>query len=514
MEPTKHFEHCYYLLFMEYEVDKNNDLVIIKELEENQTKENTLPQPDESFPGADEEFTSTDNCFDNEFADFGNFQQFVKEEIDDDVVRKLSDAASDSEYNIVFNNHAYPLAAELGIGDYQFELSNEVEAVPAIERPTKSIFSNRPVIVAPLAIYSDNRSRKENANTKSSISSFFGFRDLSMSSQPALIPSEFARGKLYNAVADDDVDKVSYLLFHVVNGNKSPIDWQNPEDNFHTSLINAAYRNFPAMVVQSGADLDLKDAFGNTALIWATIHSNVSAMSVLLTAGADMNAQNDNGETALRRISLITIILDFRGRTPLMLAADRGDVDAVLLLLQSGADMELEDEHHWKAWNYATKYRNSDIRTLLKKWKQKESFNETNSSALMQWEAEVPFMSRLLPEDRKELLLEALVPSAICLDDDDDDDGCDDVRRCASVPMAIAQATTSSPAGRYDPIAVIAANVVEEGGEVEAAACVCDVEEHFIQPLLMSSKYKLPKARALTCVDALVQQDIFTEEVG
>ena len=239
MEPTTHFEHCYYLLFMEYEVDKNNDLVIIKELEENQTKENTLPQPDESFPGADEEFTSTDNCFDNEFADFGNFQQFVKEEIDDDVVRKLSDAASDSEYNIVFNNHAYPLAAELGIGDDQFELSNEVEAVPAIERPTKSIFSNvfqsinrfregradantkitsdqsSSSIVAPLAIYSDNRSRKENANTKSSISSFFGFRDLSMSStlrtfqanhpnQPSYLLSS-PEGKLYNAVADDDL---------------------------------------------------------------------------------------------------------------------------------------------------------------------------------------------------------------------------------------------------------------------------------------------------------------------
>lgn len=34
-----------------------------------------------------------------------------------------------------------------------------------------------------------------------------------------------------------------------------------------------------------------------------------------------------------------------------------------------------------------------------------------------------------------------------------------------------------------------------------------------MQPLLMSSKYKLPEARALICVEALMRQDIFTEEV-
>lgn len=53
-------------------------------------------------------------------------------------------------------------------------------------------------------------------------------------------------------------------------------------------------------LIQSGADLNLRDYQGDTALIWAVRWKNLEAARLLLSAGADPSIKNDAGQTALQ----------------------------------------------------------------------------------------------------------------------------------------------------------------------------------------------------------------------
>jgi len=51
-------------------------------------------------------------------------------------------------------------------------------------------------------------------------------------------------------------------------------------------------------LIKAGADLEIKDDNGNTALMWAVKKCNLETLKHLVKAGADVNTQNNNGETA------------------------------------------------------------------------------------------------------------------------------------------------------------------------------------------------------------------------
>ena len=53
-----------------------------------------------------------------------------------------------------------------------------------------------------------------------------------------------------------------------------------------------------SLLLQAGADVNAKDRDGNTALILAAAE-NPTVVSVLLKAGADVNAKDRDGNTAL-----------------------------------------------------------------------------------------------------------------------------------------------------------------------------------------------------------------------
>ncbi|NJN44017.1 MAG: ankyrin repeat domain-containing protein [Anaerolineae bacterium] len=54
------------------------------------------------------------------------------------------------------------------------------------------------------------------------------------------------------------------------------------------------------LLIQAGADLDLRDFTGNTALMWAVRWGNHEVTQRLLAAGANPNFKNDHGQTALQ----------------------------------------------------------------------------------------------------------------------------------------------------------------------------------------------------------------------
>jgi ankyrin repeat protein len=52
-------------------------------------------------------------------------------------------------------------------------------------------------------------------------------------------------------------------------------------------------------LLAAGADVNARDAQGNTALLFC--HRNVELASLLLHAGADPNVRNNDGDTPLQR---------------------------------------------------------------------------------------------------------------------------------------------------------------------------------------------------------------------
>lgn len=74
-------------------------------------------------------------------------------------------------------------------------------------------------------------------------------------------------------------------------------------------------------------NVDYKDRKGNTALILAAINQNIKNVKDLISAGANVNEQNDARETAL-----------FNTSVPIM-----------ELLINAGADVNIQDQHGWTA---------------------------------------------------------------------------------------------------------------------------------------------------------------------
>ena len=71
----------------------------------------------------------------------------------------------------------------------------------------------------------------------------------------------------------------------------------------HTALWHAAISWKPADIVrlllEKGADVNAKDKYGETALISASLCGFTGTVRLLLDKGADVNAKTNDGHTAL-----------------------------------------------------------------------------------------------------------------------------------------------------------------------------------------------------------------------
>ena len=132
----------------------------------------------------------------------------------------------------------------------------------------------------------------------------------------------------------------------------------------HTALTRAAQNNnigIVKLLLNSGVDFNEKDNNGNTALIWAISNNNIEIVKLLLNAGIDFNNQNDDGNTALLiaatgdNYEIIKLLLDFGadidkqsvgGYTPLIAAACNDNKKNIELLLDYHADEFILDKYN------------------------------------------------------------------------------------------------------------------------------------------------------------------------
>jgi ankyrin repeat protein len=112
------------------------------------------------------------------------------------------------------------------------------------------------------------------------------------------------------------------------------------------------------VLLSQGADVQVQDRDGNTALHHAALMDRLELLSFLLFAGADPEAANNQGQTALHLVttsgsySACRLLLDqgvsldhpdVWGNTPLHIAAERGDFELCEYFLFLGAEAALKN---------------------------------------------------------------------------------------------------------------------------------------------------------------------------
>jgi ankyrin repeat protein len=100
-------------------------------------------------------------------------------------------------------------------------------------------------------------------------------------------------------------------------------------------------------LIEEGADIDTKDAAGNTPLCYAVREGNKELAEFLIANSADVNAESTAGET------------------PLRLAIGAGHKDIIDLLLASGADINVKNSDGETPLNLAVRWGRKEIVELL-----------------------------------------------------------------------------------------------------------------------------------------------------
>jgi hypothetical protein len=116
-------------------------------------------------------------------------------------------------------------------------------------------------------------------------------------------------------------------------------------------LVQAAAQNkqrFATLLLRKGFDINYEDGGGTTPLSGASVGGHEEMISFLVSSGADVN-----------RKTRLT------GETPLMAAAEMGQLGTVKVLLKNGADPCASDKEGHTAEGLAKKYRHGEIAEYL-----------------------------------------------------------------------------------------------------------------------------------------------------
>lgn len=152
---------------------------------------------------------------------------------------------------------------------------------------------------------------------------------------------------LVDAVEENSLQRARDALARGANPNVPYIDGE-------TVLMVAARNDNPAMIdllLENDANPRMSDDEDNTALHWAARRASGDTLSLLiqgtLDAGGDLDSLNANGET------------------PLVVAVRQDNAEAVRLLIDAGADVDVTDFTGRSARDWGAVSRSRTIRNLV-----------------------------------------------------------------------------------------------------------------------------------------------------
>ena len=117
-----------------------------------------------------------------------------------------------------------------------------------------------------------------------------------------------------------------------------------------TALIFAAFHKSTScirLLVERGADIHIKDAFGRSAIIYAAGYGHTEMLKYLISKGLSPNDKTEQGATVLMQETLC------------------GSVESILFLLSTGADVNMKDNNGRTALQYAVSAQNLKVIPLL-----------------------------------------------------------------------------------------------------------------------------------------------------
>ena len=124
-------------------------------------------------------------------------------------------------------------------------------------------------------------------------------------------------------------------------------------------------------LIKDGANIEKKDTFGQTALIWASRYRRVEVVKTLLSRGAKVDEKDNDGDTALLDASkngyvkIVKTLIekgaevdekDNRGVTALIKASSYDNVKVVKTLIENGAMVDEKDNRGYTALILASQY--------------------------------------------------------------------------------------------------------------------------------------------------------------
>jgi ankyrin repeat protein len=168
-----------------------------------------------------------------------------------------------------------------------------------------------------------------------------------------LASAQTSDDKLYTAIRANDLPGLKALLNQGVSANSA--DRREITPLMYAAEIGSL--ESMKILIEHGADINAQNAFGSTALMWSV--SDPRKIRLLLDHGADVNKVAKTGRTALiiaaftdpsaEVVRMLLAagakvdVLDRRKVTPLNAATFGNDTETIHLLIEADADMETPD---------------------------------------------------------------------------------------------------------------------------------------------------------------------------
>lgn len=169
--------------------------------------------------------------------------------------------------------------------------------------------------------------------------------------------------------------------------NGAEVNSKTASDHYTALILAAQHENSAVtkLLISAGADISAENGYGNTALHEACHAGNIEVAKELVAAGANVNAVNHKGSTPIHTlcygespgthtVEFLKFLLasgsnldaaDKRGMTPLLVCCTSGRVDLIEVLVEFGANPKVEDDQGRGAMAIAQFYQQEMVMKLF-----------------------------------------------------------------------------------------------------------------------------------------------------